>query len=240
MKIRDLLKATTHRPWDLPEGKWKYYQEWNNAVFLHWKVDIADLRKFVPEDLEIDLFEGRPWVSLVAFTMNRIRPRNLPAFAAISDFHEVNIRTYVRKKAKTGAYFLSIEGGNTLSCKIARIVSKLPYRYSRITRQENKYHSANKSFSDELLIHYNVGRHITEKNSLDKWLTERYALYQDTPTSIHQFEVHHIEWPIHELSLHQLRVKYPRFEELLSNSPDCVQFSPGVQVLAWDKTSESR
>ncbi len=68
MRIRDLLKATTHRPWDLPEGKWKYYQEWNNAVFLHWKVDIADLRKFVPEDLEIDLFEGRPWVSLVAFT----------------------------------------------------------------------------------------------------------------------------------------------------------------------------
>ena len=27
-----------HIPFDLPEGKWSYYQEWNKVLFLHWKV----------------------------------------------------------------------------------------------------------------------------------------------------------------------------------------------------------
>lgn len=62
----------------------------------------------VPHDLEIDLFEGKPWVYLVAFTMEKIRPKYLPSFPPISDFDEINIRTYVKKDNKAGVYFLSI------------------------------------------------------------------------------------------------------------------------------------
>lgn len=50
MTITDILRITDHRPWKLPSGKWKYYQEWNNAIFLHWPVDNNELGKFVPED----------------------------------------------------------------------------------------------------------------------------------------------------------------------------------------------
>lgn len=109
MKIREILNKTEHRPWKLPVGNWKFYQEWNNAVFLHWQVNESELRKLVPEDIEIDLFDGKPWVSVVAFTMEKIRPRSLPAFPLISDFDEINIRTYVKYNGKTGVYFLSIE-----------------------------------------------------------------------------------------------------------------------------------
>ena len=35
MKMNQLLKNSNHRPWPLPEVGWKYYQEWNNALFLH-------------------------------------------------------------------------------------------------------------------------------------------------------------------------------------------------------------
>lgn len=141
----------------MPAEPWKYYQEWSNAVFLHWEVDLPELRKFVPAALEIDLFEGKPWVSLVAFTMERIRPKYLPPVSFISDFDEINIRTYVKKDDKPGVYFLSIEGGTFVSCRLAKALSELPYRHSRIKRQGNLYLSENAQFKDRLLIKYEVG-----------------------------------------------------------------------------------
>ena len=93
MKIQEILKKTEHRPWSLPDANWKFYQEWNDAVFLHWQVDESELKKLVPADLEIDRYEGKSWVSLVAFTMEKVRPKFLPPFPPISNFHEINIRT---------------------------------------------------------------------------------------------------------------------------------------------------
>ncbi len=49
MTIQEVLKMQAHRPWALPSAKWKYYQEWNNAVFLHWQVDLQALQQLVPE-----------------------------------------------------------------------------------------------------------------------------------------------------------------------------------------------
>lgn len=235
MTIKEILNITKHRPWELNSANWKYYQEWNNAIFLHWEVDLIKLQKLVPEELEIDLFDGKPWVSLVAFTMEKIRPKNLPAFSPISDFHEINIRTYVRKGNKTGVYFLSIEGGTLVSCKIAKALSELPYRYSKIKRTENFYNSGNRRLNDKMLVEYKVGHSLNEKTELDYWLTERYALFQDTKTSINEFEIHHVEWPAYELDIREIEVEYPRFNDLIKGKPHQKHYSTGVQVIAWSK-----
>lgn len=233
MTIRDLLKETEHRPYVLPLGKWKYCQEWNKAVFLHWKVAIDELRTCVPGNLEIDLFEGEAWVSVVAFTMNKIRPRILPAFSPVSDFDEINIRTYVRRNNKQGVYFLSIEGGKLLSCKIARGLSGLPYRYSGMKREKGKYASTNGSFGDVLKLSFITGETLLQKDSLDKWLTERYALFQDVGQDIREFDIHHIEWPLKKIDVEELTLSYPRFSALVKGQPDKIHYSPGVQVVAW-------
>lgn len=240
MTTNEILNINNHRPWNLPNSRWKYYQEWNNAIFLHWQVNGDELSKFVPAELEIDLHNDQAWVSLVAFTMEKIRPRNLPAFPPISDFHEINIRTYVKYNDKAGVYFLSIEGGKRISCQIAKKLSELPYRYSKMSRQENYYTSSNQYFNDKFELNYHLGLPITKKTALDKWLTERYALFQDSPTSINQFEIHHIEWPTLEIDLEHLEVYYPRFSDLLNHSPALSHYSTGVQVIAWDKVSNNR
>ena len=84
-------------------------------------------------------------------------------------------------------------------------------------------------------IRYEVGQKLTEKTDLDRWLTERYALYQDTATSINEFEIHHFEWPTYEIDLNKIEIDYPRFNKFLSNTPDKTHYSTGVQVIAWDK-----
>ncbi|WP_282035545.1 YqjF family protein [Saccharicrinis aurantiacus] len=240
MTIREILNTTEHRPWKMPTEKWKFYQEWNNVIFLHWQVELSELKKFVPKELEIDLLGGKPWVSVVAFTMEKIRPKNLPSFAPISDFDEVNIRTYVKSNNKTGVYFLSIEGGKKLSCKVAKGISELPYRFSKIERGENQYKSNNSEFKDQLNVQFTVGKKITEKTELDKWLTERYVLFQDTEKSINEFEIHHLEWPIKEIEVKNLEFNYARFDKLIKSEPNKIQYSNGVKVIAWGKCRKEK
>ena len=235
MAIQEILNTVEHRPWNIPSGSWKYYQEWNNALFLHWQVELNELKRFVPEELEIDLYDSKPWVSIVAFTMEKIRPKNLPAFPPISNFHEINIRTYVKSKNKTGVYFLSIEGGTNLSCKVARVMSELPYRFSEIQRTESQYKSYNPEFNDGLDIEYNIEKKLQKKTELDKWLTERYALLQDSKNSINEFEIHHLEWPLNKIDFKKLDISYPRFDRLIKGKPDKCQYSEGVEVVAWGK-----
>ena len=233
MKIKDILRNIDHRSWPLPEGKWSYYQEWNNALFLHWNVDPNTLKKFIPSDLEIDLFEGEAWVSVVVFTMEKIRPRFLPAFDPISNFQEINIRTYVQYKGKAGVYFLSIEAEKLLSCLIAENLSKLPYRYSTIKRNENSIISKNLKTGDYFGVKFEVGDKLVSKSNIDIWLTERYALFQDYKHRINCYEIHHLEWPISKVTTSDLQVKYSRFDELLNNFPALTRYSSGVKVIAW-------
>lgn len=235
MITKEILSSANHRPWSLPEKPWSVYQEWNKAIFLHWKVDIKKLRPLVPKELEIDLFDGEAWVSLVAFDMHNIHPKRLPVFPSISNFYEINIRTYIKYKGKSGVFFLSIEGGKLLSCKIAKAVSGLPYRKSKMHRTENSFSSSNNEFKDEFNAQFEIGKDIESKTDLDLWLTERYSLAQDFKNGINQFEIHHIEWPLKQIELKDLCVSYSRFEDLFSGEPDLCAYSPGVQVLSWNE-----
>ena len=70
--MESLKSYTTHRPWTMPKHPWSYYQEWNEVVFLHYKVNEKLLRTFVPNQLELDQFNGECWVSIVAFNMEQI------------------------------------------------------------------------------------------------------------------------------------------------------------------------
>ena len=139
--IAELLQQTTHRPWELPTTGWSYYQEWNNALFFHWEVPLELLQSLVPSDLEVDLYEGKAYISLVPFTMQKIRPKYLPSLAFVSDFHEINLRTYVTYQGKPGVFFISIEAEKSLSAFLSRMLSGLPYKKSTMVRTPKGYTS---------------------------------------------------------------------------------------------------
>jgi uncharacterized protein len=174
--IKEILSDTSHRPFKLPEGQWVYYQEWNKALFLHWKVSFELLRKCVPSRLNIDTFEGDCYVSLVAFTMEKIRPKYLPSVGFISNFDEINVRTYIDNDNKKGVYFLNIEAGKTISTFVAKVISGLPYEKAKIYRTENLYNSQNQRKGYHLNTEFDVKQEVGNKTELDKWLTERYCL----------------------------------------------------------------
>ncbi len=236
--IADLLQQVSHRPWLLPKGPWSYYQEWNRALFLHWKVPVSALRSLIPAGLEPDTFEGEAWVSLVAFTMERIRPAYLPAVSFLSDFHEINLRTYVTRNGKPGVYFLNIEAARSLSVVVARALSGLPYGKAHMKRMEQSgldhYVSDNREKAFRFEAAYLTGEPVTEKSPLDLWLTERYCLYVKHRGRLRCYDIHHKPWDLKAVEVSRLNTGYAVGSiQLAERQPDLVHYSEGVQVLAW-------
>ncbi|HEU0137817.1 MAG TPA: DUF2071 domain-containing protein, partial [Flavobacterium sp.] len=108
-KTAAITEDTSNRNYPLPVGPWKYYQEWHQVLFLHWKIDAAELLPYLPPGLEIDMHEGQAWISLVPFSVRKMKLRGLPVLPYFSEFEEINLRTYVIKDNVPGIYMFSIE-----------------------------------------------------------------------------------------------------------------------------------
>lgn len=235
-KITNIISETSHRPYDLPKGEWVYYQEWNRAIFLHWKVPFEVLRELVPSRLNIDIFEGNCYVSLVMFTMEKIRPRYLPSVGIVSNFDEINLRTYIDNDNRKGVYFLNIEAGKSLSTFIARSISGLPYGKSKIERTAKRYSSINAKKGFGLDVEFEVKETIDNKSELDRWLTERYCLYLDSGNDLYRYDIHHKEWTLRNVDIKKLDINYMIGGIDLRKSPPLMShYSDGIEVLAWKR-----
>jgi hypothetical protein len=234
--IEEILNDTSHRPFEIPKGNWIYYQEWNRALFLHWIVPFELLRKCVPSNLSIDTFDGNCYISLVAFTMEKIRPKFLPSIEYISDFDEINVRTYIDNDNKKGVYFLNIEAGKLISAFVAKTISGLPYEKANINRTGKTYSSENLKKGFELNAEFEIKQEIVSKTELDKWLTERYCLYLDQKGELYRYDIHHKEWDLKSVHIKKLNVNYKIGEVKLGDRPpNQTHYSDGIKVIAWKR-----
>ena len=234
---KGLLSEVDHRPWPLPATRWSYCQHWRNAVFLHYQADPQAVQRLLPEGLLPATHAGSAWISLVAFDMAGVRPRGVPALPLVSDFPEVNLRTYVRHGTKQGVYFLRIEAGKRLSVRMARALSILPYRHAAMARTahpDGTHGFALRSPHGGWALRYRVGAPIAQPSPLDLWLTERYCLYQPWNKGLQRYEIHHKPWPLAELELLQAP-GFPSIAGIVPSRPAACRFSPGVKVLSWPR-----
>lgn len=240
-KTEEIISHQSHRPWDMPEGDWVYYQEWNRLIFLHFEVSFEELRILVPSSMELDTLDGKCYISVVPFTMEKIRPRILPAVGFISNFEELNVRTYVKVDGKPGVYFLNIEAGNSLSAFVSRTLSGLPYEKARMKREKGLYYSLNKKKKFFLKAEFQVGAIVQEKTELQKWLTERYCLYVNLDEDLYRYEIHHKEWEVREILFDVLELDY-RFGNihLTEDKVICPNYSIGIEVVSWGKEIVNR
>jgi uncharacterized protein YqjF (DUF2071 family) len=203
----ELLQATAHRPYPLPEGRaWVMAQTWQHLLFAHWSVPTAMLRPMIPAGLEIDTWDGQAWVGVVPFRLTGLRLRGLPPLPLTNTFPELNVRTYVVKDGIPGVWFFSLDAANPLAVIGARVAFHLPYFNASmgigvegdVTHyiSERTHRGANKAvFSGNYAPIDSVQNYPTD--SLDRWLTERYALYAANKRGkIFRGDIHHHPWEL--------------------------------------------
>ena len=92
--------------------------EWQDLVMLNYEVDFRLLDKYVPCGTVLDSFLGKTYVSLVGFRFCRTKLFGSLSVPLHSDFDEVTLRFYVRRKEgdETRAAAYLADGFYTKSC----------------------------------------------------------------------------------------------------------------------------
>ena len=169
-----------------PAGAPVMRQRWAQLLFLHWAWDPAAIQANLPPGLTVDLHEGRAWVGLVPFFMERVRPRGLPAVPGLSDFLELNVRTYVHDaQGRPGVWFYSLDANQWLAVKIARTLFHLPYEHAEMSANpgtdggEINFRVRRKGSEHESRFRYGLAgpMRAAEPGSVEFFLVERYRLF---------------------------------------------------------------
>lgn len=211
------------------------FQCWSQLLFLHWKVPAEVIQARLPAGLHVDQYEGTCYLGLVPFLMEKVRPRFLPCAPWLSNFLELNVRTYVfDDDGQPGVWFFSLDCNQPVAVELARRFFHLPYQHAVMSRNGTRYHCRRKDREETATFDYAVEGpfQTATPGSLEFFLLERYLLFSASPAgNLHTGRVHHepyafasIPVPPHSL----LPCRWDGFE--LEGPPVSALVSPGVPV----------
>jgi uncharacterized protein YqjF (DUF2071 family) len=246
-KSRGILAEVAHRPWPMPDGPWVMTQTWRDLLFAHWPVDPQQLRSKVPAEFVLDLFDGDAWIGIVPFRMTNVAPRGVPSLPWVSEFPELNVRTYVRVADKPGVYFFSLDAGSRLAVQAARTLFNLPYYAAtmNVTPHARTIHYESHRDGDEhpaefIAAYEPTGEAVAAADdSLEHFLTERYCLYHRNHRGVpYRLEIHHPPWPLQPARAQLIRNSMAQASGLLL--PDrmpLAHFVARQDMVAWPPSS---
>ena len=218
-------------------------QTWHDLLFAHWRVDAHQLRARVPQAFPLDLFDGDAFVGVVPFRMTNVAPRGVPALPGISEFPEINVRTYVRVGDKPGVFFFSLDAANALAVRVARLVLNLPYFKAAMSitpvEQGFAYRSRRDGGAEFAATYGPSGEPFSPiPRSLEHFLTERYCLYNmDRRGRPYRLDIHHPPWTLQaaeaEITSNTLA---DAGGVTLPGQPPVLHFAARQDMVAWGPT----
>jgi uncharacterized protein len=204
--VHPALIAADHRPWPLPNRPWAMTMDWEELLFLHWRVPVAALRPHLPASVQIDTFDGSAWLGVVPFRMANTRLRGLPAMPGAGNFPELNVRTYVRVAGRPGVWFFSLDAASRLAVLGARATFGLPYLNARmhcerggeVVRYESVRTDRRAPPARFAASWQRVGAAMAAvSNTLEHFLAERYCLFVASRNgAVKCGEIAHAPWQL--------------------------------------------
>jgi hypothetical protein len=188
-------------------------QRWNDLLFAHWPMRIAEIEALLPEGLEADVFQGSAWIGVVPFWMDNIRMRGMPQIPGARKFPELNLRTYVRDRRTStpGVYFFSLDAASLIAVIAARSLYHLPYYWAQMSikpRGDREFSYYSRRLLSGKPVQFAAryrGLGPTHKlaqtrlGTIEYFLTERYCLFSlDGLGRLQRADIHHIPWPLEE------------------------------------------
>ncbi len=215
-------------------------QKWRNLLFLDWEYDPSTIQQTLPKGLTVDTFQNRAHVSIVVFGMESIKPKFFPFLPVIASMLEVNVRTYVYDQAGVpGVWFYSLYANQSFAVDMAKQFFSLPYLLANITSTTDDESQSTVlcqpeggQFQSTFVYKAEKATFTADPESLEFFLTERYALFSKQGNSIALGRIHHEPYPLTRVGVSQWDTQLLEVNGLvnLNRAPDHAIFSPGVDV----------
>jgi uncharacterized protein YqjF (DUF2071 family) len=196
-----LLGSAEHRPWPLPDRRWRLALTLEDVLVAHWRADPEHVAALLPRGVDVDRFDDRAWVGVLALRVSALRLRGTLPIPRISSFLQVNVRTYVRAAGRPAIWFLSLDASSRLAVEAARLLYRVPYFVARVESrrdgEELAYELAREG--DEARVYSAraaAAGAVFEPapGSREAFLFERFALLAPRRRGLLRAEIHHARW----------------------------------------------
>ena len=217
--------------------------EWRDLVMANYEVDPALLRPRVPHGTELELHEGRCFVSLVGFMFLNTRVLGLPIPFHVN-FEEVNLRFYVTRQTasevRRGVVFIKEIVPRSAIAWVARTVYGEPYecwsmrndRYaSRVAYAWERDH-----ISNDIVVTLGPEMGVPESGSHGEFIIEHYWGYtRRSETRTDEYKVEHPKWELREIVESEINVDFGQvygneFGFLTASQPYSILFAKGSEI----------
>ena len=185
-------------------GEPLFLAAWDRAVFIHYEANPSLLQQQIP--FQLDLHDGRAFVSIVAFSLLRMRPRiggrlGEWLLKPIASHEFLNVRTYVRHAGEPGIFFLAEWLSNPISVRLGPRTFGLPYRFGhlRYAHAHDNGEILGTVTANEGRLGYRAAISATSFDSSDtgsptEFLLERYTAFTCLHRRRRLFRVWHEPW----------------------------------------------
>lgn len=173
-----------------PPGQPVMHQRWSHILFLHWQWDPVEIQRSLPPGLIVDTFQGKAWLGVLPSYVSGTRPRLGPPVPGLSNFLQLNVRTYVfDAQGRPGVWCYSLDANQWLAVTLGRAWFCLPYEHATIKASLEKssgrvdYQVRRQGYDSESRFVYepadDPGSAASEAKpgSLEFFLIERYRLF---------------------------------------------------------------
>jgi len=219
---------------------------WRRLLFDNWPVAPDVVAAHLPDALDVDVYDGAAWLSVVPFTNVDVRPAGLPAAAGF-DLPELNLRTYVTADGEPGVYFFSLDAAGVFGVLGARVFHHLPYYYAsirldvtdgQVSFESRRRHPGARPVAYRATYAPAGPELAVDPGSRAAFLTERYRYYtEDRAGRLRYADVRHEPWTLHPARASVAENSLFRADGFADPTGEPVRYySPGLDVVA----SESR
>jgi uncharacterized protein len=211
--MQEFLIRTSHKLRPMPTGRWAMSQRWNDLLYAHWPIPVAQLAAQVPDWLEVDTFQGSAWLGVVPFWLDRIKVRGVPMIPGARSFPDLTLRTYVHDQytGTAGIYCFSVDASNVLVTAVARMYYHLPYHWAEmgfVQRSEREFgFYSRRHFTKQPVVFKARYRGLgpTSKTAeirsgtLESFFTERNCVFSSSREGQpFRANLHSVPWPLEE------------------------------------------
>jgi uncharacterized protein YqjF (DUF2071 family) len=226
---------------------------WENIIMVNYEIAPEILMPYLPKGLELDLYQGKAYVSLVGFMFKDTKLFNI-SIPLLGTFEEINLRFYVKRNedgiTRRGVVFVNETIPHKIVAWMANTLYKEHYTVVPTKHSISKDSSHQKIHFDwqlnkkwnSIYVENRLSSQPMLEDTLEKFIYEHYYGYTKvSDDKTEEYRLHHPSWEIHEVIDYKIDCDFKAmygdsFSVLNNTKPAAVFIAKGSSVaIEWKR-----